>query len=149
MDLAKKIAHLVYDFIRRLSDVRFLGQTAFVVIVLLISWSTASAIQQNYEVQQRVATKQKEVEVQKLKNQNLVIKNKYLETDEYLEITARRQLGKGLPGESVVIIPKEVALKHTIESSIKSSDKVQEQAEQERPWYRRNLDAWGKFFFRN
>lgn len=148
MNIVKKIVHTILNFIKRLSDVRFLGQVVFVVLVLLISWSTTTAIQQNYEVQKRVAAKQKEIELQKLKNENLKVRNRYLETDEFLEITARRQLGKALPGERLVVIPKEVALRHTVESSVKSDNQVQEQADSDKPWYQQNLEDWGRFFFK-
>lgn len=146
--MIQKAIQSVLHFIRRLGDMRFLGQVIFVVIVLLVSWSTAKAIQQNYDVQKQVAAKQKENNVQKLKNENLKIKNKYLETDEYLEITARRQLGRAAPGETVVMIPKDVAMRYTVESSIKPDDQIQQEAEENKPTYQRNLEAWSRFFFR-
>lgn len=146
--MIQKIINLVLHFFRRLSDVRFLGQVIFVIIVLLVSWSTAKAIQLNFEVQKQVATKQKQNDVQKLKNENLKLKNKYLETDEFLELAARRQLGKAAPGETVMIVPKEVAMKYTVESKIQTDDKLQQQIEEDRPFYRKNLEAWGRFFFR-
>lgn len=146
--MIQKTINLVLHFFRRLSDVRFLGQVIFVIIVLLVSWSTAKAIQLNFEVQKQVATKQKQNDVQKLKNENLKLKNKYLETDEFLELAARRQLGKAAPGETVMIVPKEVAMKYTVESKIQTDDKLQQRIEEDRPFYRKNLEAWGRFFFR-
>lgn len=146
--MIQKGIYTITHFIRRLGDLRFLGQVIFVVIVLLVSWSTAKAIQQNYDVQKQVASKQKENEVQKLKNENIKIKNKYLETDEYLEITARRQLGRAAPGETVVTIPKDVAMRYTVESSVKPDDQIQQEAEENKPTYQRNLEAWSRFFFR-
>ena len=146
--MIQKAINTIIHFIKRLGDLRFLGQVIFVVIVLLVSWSTAKAIQQNYDVQKQVAAKQKENNVQKLKNENLKIKNKYLETDEYLEITARRQLGRAAPGETVVMIPKDVAMRYTVESSIKPDKQIQQEAEEDKPTYQRNLEAWSRFFFR-
>lgn len=143
-----ELSNRVINFIKRLSDLRFLGQVIFVIIVVLVSWSTAKAIQANYDLQKQVAEKQKENEVQQLKNDNLKIKNQYLETDEYLELTARRQLGRAARGEKVVIVPKEVALRYTVESSIKSDAEVQQTADESRPFYQKNLEAWGEFFFR-
>lgn len=144
----EKIKNTLVEFIRRLSDLRFLGQIVFVVIVILVSWSTTKAIQANYDLQKQVAKLEQKKEVQKLKNDNLKIKNQYLNTDEFLELAARRQLGKAAPGERVVIIPKEVALRHTVASSIKTDDELQQQAEGKKPFYQRNLEAWGQFFFR-
>ncbi len=147
--MIQKIIQQTLHFIRRLTDMRFLGQVIFVIIILLVSWSTAKAIQQNYDIQKQVASKQKENDVQKLKNENLKIKNKYLETDEYLELTARRRLGKAAPGETLVIISKEVALRNTVESSIKPDEQIQQEADETKPTYQRNLEAWSRFFFRH
>lgn len=146
--MIEKTFNAVTHFIRRLSDLRFLGQVIFVIIVVLVSWSTAKAIQANYDLQKQVASKQKENQLQQLRNDNLKIKNQYLETDEYLEITARRQLGKAAPGETVVIVPNNVAMRYTVASSIKSDEEVQKTADESRPFYQKNLEAWGQFFFR-
>jgi cell division protein FtsB len=146
--MIEKTFNTIMHFIRRLSDLRFLGQVIFVIIVILVSWSTAKAIQSNYDLQKQVASKQKENQLQQLRNDNLKIKNQYLETDEYLEITARRQLGKAAPGETVVNIPKQVAMRYTVVSSIKTDDEVQKNADESRPFYQKNLEAWGDFFFR-
>lgn len=146
--MLNKIKNTTIEFVRRLNDMRFLGQVVFVIIVVLVSWSTTKAIQSNYELQKQVAKLEQKNEVQKLKNDNLKIKNQYLGTDEFLELAARRQLGKAAPGEKVVIIPKDVAMRHTITSSIQTDDQLQEQAEGKKPFYQRNLESWGQFFFR-
>ena len=39
----------VVNFVKRLTDLRFLGQVIFVIIVILVSWSTARAILANYD----------------------------------------------------------------------------------------------------
>ncbi len=140
--------HTLVTFVKRLSDMRFLGQVIFIIIVLLVSWSTTKAIQANYDLQKQIASLEKENAVQKLKNDNLKIKNQYLETDEYLELTARRQLGKAAPGETIVLIPKDVALKYTVASSVQPDEEVQKKADEKKPSYQKNLEAWGRFFFR-
>ena len=145
--MLQKIKITSIHFIKRLSDVRFSGQVIFVIIVLLVSWSTVKAIQSNYDVQKQVVAKQKENEIQELKNNNLKIKNQYLETDEYLELAAREQLGKAGSGETVVIIPKDVAMKHTVESSIQSSEQEKKKVDDSKPTYQKNLESWGRFFF--
>lgn len=147
--MIQKTLRTAMQFIRRLSDVRYLGQVIIVIIVLLVSWSTAKAIQLNYDVQKRVAEKQKQNEVQKLKNENLKLKIKYLETDEFLELSARRQLGKALPGETVVIVPKEVAMRHTVQSSISTDEDLQQNSDENKPTYQKNLEAWRRFLFRH
>lgn len=141
----KKIANYV---IKNISDVSFLGQIGIVIIALLVSWSTAKAIQQNYDLQKQVAQAEKENELQELKNSNLKIKNQYLETDEYLELAARRHLGMAAPGETLIIIPKGVAISYTAEGSIETDDDMQKNIEGSKPFYQKNLEAWGRFFFR-
>ena len=131
-------------FIKSLSDLRTLGQVFFVIIVLLISWSGVKAIQTNYELQKKIVRLQQEVEIQKLENENLKLSNQYLETDQFLELAARRQFGKGAPGEKLLVVPKDTAMKFvTRTNSTKQKDKRISQ-----PAYQRNLEAWVNFFFR-
>lgn len=146
--MIQKILQAILSFIKRLNDVRFLGQIIFVIIVLLVSFNTAKAIQINYELQKQVAAKQKQNDIQKLKNENLKIKSEYLKTDEFLELAARRYLGKAAPGEVVVIIPKEVAMSRTVASSIKTDSQVQQESD-DKPMFQQNLEAWRNFFFRH
>lgn len=143
-----KIKNQTIHFFKRLTDVRFLGQMIFVFVLLLVSWSTTKAIQTNYELQKQVAQKQKQTELQKLRNENLKINNQYLQTDEYLELTARKQLGLAAPGEKLVIIPEETARKYTTESSFKTQAEIERQEEENKPFYQKNLESWGRFFLR-
>ncbi len=143
-----KTKNFAANFAKRLTDVRYLGQIIFVVVLLLVSWSTTKAIQTNYELQKTVAEKQKQNELQKLRNENLKLKNEYLQTDEYLELTARKQLGLAAPGEKLVIIPKETALKYVTETSFKSEEQIAKATEENKPGYQKNIEAWGRFFFR-
>jgi len=145
----KIIKKQLINYSKRLNDVRFLGQVVFVLIVLIVSWSTTKAIQTNYELQKEVATKQKENELQKLRNENLKFENEYLQTDSYLELAARKQLGRAAPGETLVIVPEETALKYTIESSIKTPEQELEQQEDNKPFFQKNLESWRRFFFNN
>lgn len=88
-----------------------------------------------------------ENDVKRLENSNLALRNQYLETDQYLELTARRQYNKALPGEKMLVVPVTVALSHTVEPPV-----VEEQVptvETEGPWYERNFNAWLDFLFRN
>jgi cell division protein FtsL len=144
--MLQKIKTLSLYIARNVTDVRFLGQMVFVVIVLLISWSCVKAIQTNYDLQKQIATLEQENEVKKLENQNLELSNKYLETNEFLELAARRQFGKAAPGEKVINVPKRVALAHTIELP-KTAEPNKAEAEAHKSTYERNFEAWLNFFF--
>ncbi len=134
----------ILDFIKSLSDLRTLGQVFFVIIVLLISWSGVKAIQTNYELQKKIVRLQQEVEIQKLENENLKLSNQYLETDQFLELAARRQFGKGAPGEKLLVVPKSTAMKFVT----KSAKNKEEDKKISQPAYQKNLEAWINFFFR-
>lgn len=134
----------ILEFIKSLSDLRTLGQVFFVIIVLLISWSGVKAIQTNYDLQKKIARLQQEVEIQKLENDNLKLSNQYLETGQFLELAARRQFGKGAPGEKLLVVPKATAMKFVTKTvPSKTKDKKISQ-----PAYQQNLEAWINFFFR-
>lgn len=103
------------EFVRQWSDPRRLGMIVFVVIALLITWSGVKVITTNYALQKDIAIMEQQNEVRRLQNQNLELENKFYETDEYLELEARRHFGKALPGETVWVVPREVALRHVSE----------------------------------
>lgn len=128
-------------------DVRFLGLVVFGVLVLLASWSGVKVIEANFELQKQAAQLDQQNQVQQLSNENLKLRNEYYNTDTYLELVARKQFGKGAPGEKLLLVPKSVALSYAQQLP----DVAVEQAEAQntnKPKYRQNLDAWMRFFFR-
>jgi cell division protein FtsB len=134
---------LVYGVLRRLNDVRFLGQIVFVVIVLLISWSGVKAIQANYNLQKQIAALQQQNEVQKLANENLKLQNKYYNTDQYLELSARQNFSLAAPNEKEILVPKSVAFANTVDLG---APKSAAPTADTRPSYARNYQAWIDFF---
>ena len=130
---------------KELSDTRVLGLMAFGIIALLVTWSGVKSIQTNYDLQKQISKLTQENSVQKLANENVKLRTEYLKTDEYLELSARRQFGKAAPGETLYIIPKKVSLARTIPvAEPKDPKKV---AEDNKPTYQKNLEAWKNFFF--
>jgi len=136
-------------FIKALSDVRTLGTLAFGIISLLVTWSSIKVVQTNYELQKQISAMQQQNDVQELSNNNLKLQNEYLNTNEYLELTARRHFNKALPGEKLAIVPKSVALAHSIDvPKPKSPDQVAtDAAEASGTTYQHNFDAWLNFLF--
>ncbi len=126
-------------------DVRNLGLLAFLAIVLLVSWSGLKVIQTNYELEQQISKLQQEVDVGQLENNNLKLSNQYYNTDEFLELAARRQFGKAAPGETLLVVPKTVALAHTVDISGASASGQTPKIEQSRT--RQNFQSWLDFFF--
>jgi cell division protein FtsB len=97
---------------QQLIDVRNIVLYLFAIIVLAITWSGVKTVQRNFELQKKIAELKQQNTVVDLQNQNTNLKNKYLETDEYLELAARQNLGLAAPGEKVMIVPNKVATKY-------------------------------------
>ena len=140
-----KTKTLLINYVKSLTDIRVLGQTIFAIIVLLTSWSGIKAIQTNYELQKKIVRLEQQVKIAELENQNLELSNKYLETDQFLELSVRRQFGKAAPGESIYVVPKQVALKYAPQLP---SDTKKSREQTSKPWYQQNFEAWLNFFFR-
>lgn len=137
------------DLMNFFGDVRNIGLIIFVVIALLVTWSGIKVVQTNYDLQKQISTMQQENAVKKLENSNLGLKNQYYETDQYLELVARRQYNKALPGEKLLIVPESVALAHTVDVKVPGLDAAEQpSAQEEGPWYERNFNAWLDFLFR-
>ncbi len=125
-------------------DVRLAGLLMFLVIVLLISWSGVKVIQSNYALQQQIAQLQQENAVQALKNDNLKLQNEYLNSNQYLELSARQDLGLGAPGETELLVPRSVALAHIV--NLPDSGASSSPPSSHQPTWQRNLQAWIDFY---
>ncbi len=132
-------------FWQQFRDTRAIGLAAFAVIAVLVTWSAGKAVQKNYTLQKQISTLKQQNDVKKLENENLRLSNQYYETDRFLELAARRHFGKAAPGETVVFVPKSVALANStnIPSSIQAQ-KIIKQAD--KPAYQRNFQKWIDFF---
>ena len=79
-----------------------------VVIAAVAVWM-AMAIQvlnNNYKLQRQVDNAKLDSQMLELENQNLRLEQLYYRTDEYMELSARSLLGKALPGEHLVVLPR-------------------------------------------
>jgi cell division protein FtsB len=130
---------------KQLTDVRNIGLYLFGIVIVAIAWSGAKTVQSNYELQKKIATLQQENAVLHLQNGNIYLQNKYYETDQYLELSARQNLGLAAPGEQVMLVPKETALKYVDLKLISAQDTVKLATADNRPKYVKNLEAWRDF----
>ena len=131
-------------YLLSLRDIRNVGLLVFVIIVLLISWSGAKAIQSNYGLQKQISLLRQENDVSKLQNANLELQNQYYNTDQYLELTARANLGLGMPGETELLVPKNVAMAQTVPEQ--PPEEAQKAVVPKQPFWQRNFEAWMDFF---
>ena len=146
MDKIKQIKN--HPLVKQLADVRNIGLYVFGLIVLSVSWSGLKVIQTNYGLQKQIATLEQESAISELENSNLQLRNKYLESDQFQELAARRQFGLGAPGEKMLIVSKEVALKHAVEiqPDIPAITAKPITSDNGKPDYQKNLESWIDFF---
>jgi cell division protein FtsB len=132
--------------VQELRDVRVLGLIVFAVLAILVAWSGANVVQTNLELQRQVNQLIQQNEITSLENTNQKLKNQYLTTDQYVELTARRQFGLGAKGETLLLVPEVVAKKYVKHATTDAAKPVPE-AEIEKPFYQENLQAWADWFF--
>lgn len=135
-----------HPYAHQLKDVRVLGLLVFCIIALLVTYNGLGAIQTNYVLQKQIARLEQENAIRQLENNNLRLKNEYYNTEQYLELQARRQFGKAAPGETVVLVPRSVALKYTVDTPAEATASPQEKPH--KPMYQQNFESWMDFFFR-
>ena len=130
-------------YLQWLGDLRFAGQILFVVIVLMISWSGVKSIQTNYGLQKQISALKQQADLQKLQNDNLALQNQYLNSNQYLELSARQNFGLAAPGEKEIVVPANVALAYTV--NLPTSAKA-DNTKAKQPAYQRNFESWVDFF---
>ena len=135
------------QLMRDLRDIRVIGFSVFGALVLLVTWSGVKVIETNYRLEQTVSKLQQQNTVLELENANQKLRNEYYNTDDFLELQARKQLGKAAPGETVLLIPKSVALSKTEDFT---PEKTAEAARTtpKKPIYQQNLEAWRDYLLR-
>lgn len=138
-----------HPVVEQLRDVRSIGLVVFAIIVLLVSWSGVKAIQTNYRLEQQILRLRQENSIKQLQNENQRLKNEYLKTPQYLELSLRQDFGLAKAGETELLVPKDVAMSHVKGVKAVEPETVATTAAKDRsdmPFYQRNMQAWLDFF---
>jgi cell division protein FtsB len=135
----------IKNFVNQFRDIRNVVLYVFAVIVLAITWSGIKTVQTNYELQKKISVLKQQNDVLKLENQNAALQNRYYQTDQYLDLAARQNLGLAAPGEKVLLVPRSVALKYTDPSLIMSASGPGNDASDNRSRYVKNMENWRDF----
>lgn len=79
----------------------------FIAIAACIAWtySSLSATSRNWELSQKLATKNMELSLIRYEVDNLELENDYYRSAEYQELSARAKQNKMLEGEHLVYLP--------------------------------------------
>ncbi|OYX36690.1 hypothetical protein B7Z00_04450 [Candidatus Saccharibacteria bacterium 32-50-10] len=78
------------------------------IVALGWVWGSLGVMQRNYTLQQTLNRKNQELQLAELETRSLELEQLYFKTEEFQELAVRARLGKGLPGEKVLILPKQV-----------------------------------------
>ena len=90
--------HLTIEKVRTQVTVHNIGMLAIVVVALSVSWTSTKIIQRNYGLLKEISVLEQKVRLDELAVENQKLMNEYYKTDAYLEIAARKQFNKALPG---------------------------------------------------
>lgn len=121
-------------------DIFTLRNIALVIVIFLCGYfivGTVNATARNWALEQKLKERQLELAKLKLEVDTLKLEQEYYKTDEYQELTARAKAGKMLPGEKMVILPR---------NSEAALTKYHQPTE-EIPSYRSNFSEWLDFLF--
>lgn len=79
--------------------------TAFLIAAGWV-WGSLQVMQRNYGLQKEVDYKQRQLQLAELQKESLELQKRYYQTTEYQELAARQALGLVMPGEKLLILPK-------------------------------------------
>ena len=139
----KNLLHRIGATAQRFSDLRFVGQVIFVIIVLLVSFSGVKYIQVNYSLQRKISALKQQNDVQRLKNENQKLQNEYYKSKQYLELAARQNYALAALGEKELDVPSTVAESYVADLP---HDSVEQVADVRPVVHRQNFQAWIDFF---
>ena len=125
--------HLTIEKARTQVTVHNIGMLAIVVVALSVSWTSTKIIQRNYGLLKEISVLEQKVRLDELAVENQKLMNEYYKTDAYLEIAARKQFNKALPGEKLMLVPKALAIQK-VSDLIPSQVTGPEQKEGLRKW---------------
>jgi cell division protein FtsB len=141
LDKIKINIELLPKHLSKYMELRYAGQAVFVVIILLISWNGIGAIQSNFKLQEQVNQLNQQNELANLQNEDIALQNQYYQSKQYLDLSARQNLGLALPGETELLVPDSVALTYTVTQPSDQSTNTQSQ-----PKSQQNFSSWIDFF---
>lgn len=118
-----------------------------VAVALLVAtswmWGALDMMQRNYSLQREVDTQKRQLQLVELQRDSLALQKRYYQTREYQELVARESLGLVMPGEKVLIIPKNLT-ESGADSDSPTGDFNQSQSQSIQPG---NMQQWFNFLF--
>ena len=111
---------------------------AAVILCLSLTYQSILAMSRNWELSERLTEERKNLELATVEVEAAELENAYYQTDEYLELVARKNLDKKMPGENMVVMP---------ENSEAAKNKHKQAIPVETEVEISNFEKWKKFLF--
>lgn len=131
----------IYAFI---ADKGNLVLLLFIVVSLAITWATIDQIDYNYRLEQQARTLEEQNAVLAQENANQELRNQFYQSEYYLELAARKQLGLVEPGEKVAIISQQAIDDIVARYPDEEIEQIATEGEKASP-----LEQWYRFFSGN
>lgn len=138
--MLNKVRRLKYNIKHDFPLDKFLLFTALLFFAACV-FGTVSSITRNWELEQRLSSQKKELEIIKLEVEASKLENEYLASEEYQELSARAKQNKIKDGETLVYLPKNSERAKTKHQETTVSQKTDEEDT------RTNFEKWMSFLF--
>lgn len=104
------------------------------------AWGSIGMMQRNYGLQKEIDTKSRQEKLVELETQSVEYQQKYYQSSEFQELSARKYLGLVAPGEKVLVLPPNTdAAKNAGTGTVKSNPQIAEPPS--------NIEQWTNFLF--
>ena len=110
-----------------------------IVLCLVWTYQSITAMSRNWELSEKLTAERQELELVSVEVEMAELENEYYKSAEYQELLARKNMDKQLPGEKMVVMPKnseEAKLKHEEAAEVTVEEKEYS-----------NFDKWMRFLF--
>ena len=132
------VRRIIYRLKRWLAGERFIVVIA-VSMCLIWTWGAISAMTRNWQLEQRLVSKRKELTLLQLEIDSLELENQYYSSEEYQELIARARQNKMQEGESLVYLPENSDYAKHKHNMVAVVEEVQEEPS--------NFEQWFSFIF--
>ena len=132
------------SLVKRILSNQFILSIVGLIIIILISFPLAKNVSKQYKVNKEIESLK--TEINGLQNKNSQLKNliSYIQSDQFIDESARKNLNYKKAGENVVII-------NNVETAEKKDDglAVNNSQNETSAMIENNADKWVKYFFKH
>ncbi len=121
------------------------GRVEFLIagaLCLAWTWGAITSITRNWELEQRLTNKKRELTLLQLEIETIELENKYYASEEYQELSVREKQNKVAEGESMIYLPDN-------SDYAKHKDTIMSPVQLEEEEEKTNFEQWISFVFGN